>query len=184
MQNNPAGNSKHFCKSVKFLNGKRASTIPVTHHGQTINYSRREQKADTFNHFFQSCAWIVITATFIGEMDYKCNSLCNPWIVYSSGIKWGPRLWGSWDYCFSNSTTRYKQTCKTLCISLILNNTWSMPVQSGIHPQLRTMTLLRMCKVLPVEYLSKCGTVSVLRCCLKLGWERIIDWNFGNKRLE
>ena len=60
MQNNPAGNSKHFCKSVKFLNGKRASTIPVTHHGQAINYSRREQKADTFNHFFQSCAWITL----------------------------------------------------------------------------------------------------------------------------
>ena len=33
MQNNPAGNSKHFCKSDKLLNGKRASTIPVTHHG-------------------------------------------------------------------------------------------------------------------------------------------------------
>ena len=47
---------------------------------------------------------------------------------------------------------------------LILNNTWSMPVQSGIHPQLRTMILLRMCKGLPVEYLSKCGTVCVLRC--------------------
>jgi len=100
--------------------------------------------------------------SFIREMDYKRNSLCNPWIVYSSGIKWGPRLWGSWDYCFSNSTTRYKQTCKTMY--LILNNTWSMPAQSGIRPQLRTMILLRMYKGLPVEYLSKCGTVNVLRC--------------------
>jgi len=47
---------------------------------------------------------------------------------------------------------------------LTLNNTWSMPAQSGIHPQLRTMISLRMCKGLPVEYLSKCGTVNVLRC--------------------
>ena len=104
--------------------------------------------------------------SFIREMDYKCNSLCNPWILYSSGIKWGPRLWGSWDYIVSAilPLCRYKQTCKTLCISYILNNTWSMPAQSGIHPQLRTMILLTMCKGLPVEYLSKCGTVNVLRC--------------------
>ena len=42
VQNNPARNSKHFCKSVKLLSGKRASTIPVTHApwlNNTVNYS-------------------------------------------------------------------------------------------------------------------------------------------------
>ena len=52
--NYPAGNSKQFCKSVKLLNCKRASTIPVINHdGKRIACDGQEAKANTLNHFFQ-----------------------------------------------------------------------------------------------------------------------------------
>ena len=60
--NYPAGNSKQFCKSVKLLNCKRASTIPVFNHdGKRIACDGQEAKANILNHFFHSYKWSVIT---------------------------------------------------------------------------------------------------------------------------
>jgi len=62
VQTIPAGNSKQFCKSVKLLNWKRASTIPVINHdGKRIACDGQEAKANIFNHFFHSYKWSLIT---------------------------------------------------------------------------------------------------------------------------
>jgi len=31
----------------------------------------------------------------------------NGLLFWKNAIKWGPRLWGSWDYCFGNSITMH-----------------------------------------------------------------------------
>jgi len=63
VQTIPAGNSKQFCKSVKLLNCKRASTFPVIiHDGKRIACDGQEgKKANILNHFFHSYKWSVIT---------------------------------------------------------------------------------------------------------------------------
>ena len=54
VQSIPAGNSKQFWKSAKWLNGKGAPTIPVINHdGKRIICDK--QKADALNQFFHSC---------------------------------------------------------------------------------------------------------------------------------